>query len=1153
MPSREVVQHRPMNEVSFAGTNAVAPATSTELVASHNVAEHGTLEVPSRTQELVHQPGNTREAPITFVVSGLTEGSERQSAREAAHRRFDNDMAAGGGALRRFGRKLIKGNFLREGLMARNRNRAQAEITETGRLDGMSEAQWQDVTAESIQRVLDDEGTMEYMHRGAGERRDQLQGDQGRPIKDLMNSLLTAYVGGQLDRDNLQEEARRRLAELAAGNEEVRDLIGEGSVYMSNIVDIAETVRAQATHERGLQSVLDRIEYVSARVKTNANTEARASTVEKFLDKSPVNAAWASVAFATIYGLSFAAGKSALSKITRVAGVGVGSALMAYGQEKSRLAFERGQVARETEMGENVSGTARRDKLAATMYDMKRADVLTDALRSLRNPEDKYDVTNETEFASLSAAVAELTARHDLSGVDLRGVDGFEGRREQIVSFISHSSAEKKPAEVRAMMAERFKARAALRRYYDTQRQADPNFMGGADFDAYMTRTVGEVGQVLLTNVVEQDKNYDSLSRKEAWKSAARGVLLGVAFGEATQEATSLLNEHVQGIVEFLRHTNMRAEALSSLAYAARVLRGGPEVSGAGSSNLTEHVIGSNTFKIDANIHEVAQVGDHLNVTTADGAQLSVAVDGHGNPTGAGLDVLRQHGFAVTDTQTGVQETNYVTSTVGADKFAQDHGGVKVERSWFDNDTPAFDKNELRLDLKTDGQGNFVYNVGRMVEGDSYHGGNQATLDYSHMKILISPTEGTQATPIPVDIDANGNAIIPKDSPLAQMFKIDNGNPEFLGKFAEVAQVNTTATDGSMNVSMLATQVGLGESSSFTEHIPQTIDTLRHTITVTQLAEQAPYASAGIELPPIVTLPARDGLRREPAPRQSEEPPEPSSGTGQDVAPLARETPETEQNPTGRDVVPVTPNVGREAQVYRRVYEAQSDGRPAESGHVGREEDELSRRRRERARRQAAAVAEAQRRRTSEQHDNERRRSRTAAEQRRQSDRERRSGTVDGEGLTPAQWAQDHSDYREAMEEVNSARDSASQKRARRNATRVYRDLQAYYERKLRKDAGRNARDEVTLSDGATVYERVAVDPRYVAAEDKVDKLRDIEEALKTTVQPGVADVESVKRRGQYEKAKLERLKAQQELLMLRGELLFEYHRNTSNQQQKAA
>ena len=91
------------------------------------------------------------------------------------------------------------------------------------------------------------------------------------------------------------------------------------------------------------------------------------------------------------------------------------------------------------------------------------------------------------------------------------------------------------------------------------------------------------------------------------------------------------------------------------------------------------------------------------------------------------------------------------------------------------------------------------------------------------MKLLISPEKGVQSTPIMLDVDAHGQVIIPHDSPATQFFEMRGGRPVFMGAYAEMAQVDGTAADGGLDVTMLATHVG--ERHSFgTVHLEQIVD-----------------------------------------------------------------------------------------------------------------------------------------------------------------------------------------------------------------------------------------------------------------------------------------------------------------------------------------
>lgn len=166
--------------------------------------------------------------------------------------------------------------------------------------------------------------------------------------------------------------------------------------------------------------------------------------------------------------------------------------------------------------------------------------------------------------------------------------------------------------------------------------------------------------------------------------------------------------------------------------------------------------------------------------------------------------------------------------------FIKDHNELfsKIKRGvWADNDTPKFDRNELKLwwggekGTGIDAEGNYVFNVKQMAQDGSFHGEKnwnpQDLMKEGKMKLLVSLSEDTQNQVVEIPIDANGNAIIDPNSEIGKIaFENSNGHAKFIGKFAEVGVIGDKI-DGVDNVDILATHIGDGikgvEVTEFTE------------------------------------------------------------------------------------------------------------------------------------------------------------------------------------------------------------------------------------------------------------------------------------------------------------------------------------------------
>ena len=193
------------------------------------------------------------------------------------------------------------------------------------------------------------------------------------------------------------------------------------------------------------------------------------------------------------------------------------------------------------------------------------------------------------------------------------------------------------------------------------------------------------------------------------------------------------------------------------------------------------------------------------------------------------------------------------------DKFTHVHREL-----WFANDTHStFDKNELKLHWGgqggVDADGNYVFNVAHMTADGSYENGlstnAQQLVGEDRMKIALSMTRGTQNNVFFVDVDANGNAHIGKDSFIGQsLFETDaNGHAQYNGAFAEAVELTGQEPDGRTNMRMLATVVGENNPKSGMDQITKIITT-----------EGERTVGKPIELPFVAPINGRRGLEKLP-------------------------------------------------------------------------------------------------------------------------------------------------------------------------------------------------------------------------------------------------------------------------------------------------
>lgn len=755
----------------------------------------GRLELPPAPYD-----GNDQ---LNIVFAGATKTAEEQYVRAAAEKKV-NQADENSGRFKKVVRGIARG-FLREAIDLGHRSKARDEMRETGQFAGMTDEEWRDLEATEIQRVLDDRGVGEMMDGQRGERAGALEGESGAAVKSVINKLLADYVSGQYaDTDALRTEARRQLMELGEDNEQIRELIGDGEVYMSNIATVAEAVKGQVAHGRGIEDVLGAVTVTGARLDSGPRTKIQSSgfsgIVDKVADKGP-NGPMLATAMAVGYGFTAAALKGAARRATAFGFVSAGALGINYLTERSRFRQDRAQIGREVELGESAlaNSTKRREKLLELLNDTRTAGSLTEAMTSRVNPEtNKYEINSRADFDALLSAAANATARRNLSNSMDRG-------------YIASSSGEHRK-DYTAMLRETARSRAALRRYYESNPEVATN---DVEFDEFYKSMTSGIEQELLTGTEEKDKEFNKYSRRESVKKAAILTGTGMVAAFVGHEAYAQFSDKLQGSIEYVAGKGKEALERTPLAAALHNTFG---EKGLGLLNNTNNPPSLKPHEWPGSKGEL-RVDDKLglefgadgkgSITGPNGARIDGLERGpSGKLTQESIDKLHAAGLDYKDNIAHTANHEVINKQETVDEYTKEHGTRISKRSWYDNDTKAFDKNELRLDVgsQIDGvNGEHVFSVERMVESGSYHQGKYADLE--NLKVAVSITKGSQTYPILLDIGPDGRAVVPPDSPYASLMFDENN--KFIAQYAEV--VNVTGQDEKgLHIQSLATEVGPG-------------------------------------------------------------------------------------------------------------------------------------------------------------------------------------------------------------------------------------------------------------------------------------------------------------------------------------------------------
>lgn len=825
----------PVMDVFRAAQGEYAAQAGSDMVAYQGSSRE--LEVqnlqPSTeaSNELVELPKNTSpdDERISLVVGGVTEKAERQSVLVSSEKEYDRGSAAKGGKFKKFLRNIVRHDMGREFLLLRGRTKARDTIRESHRLYDMDEAEWQNLSASSIQRVLDDREIGEMMDVNAGEQQKLLETGEGQALRSTIDQLVTDYVENyegkyttEEGKQSLQQEMRRQLAELAKNNPDMQGLLGAGEAYMSNIVDIAEQVRQRVDHEHGIDEVLKKVDIITARLDPGARTALRETKTTKAFDAlakiGGLNGTIIASAAAVAYGVAVVGGKAGLQYGAKV-GLGIpilGSAIAGVingFQEKSRLAHEHAQVQREEELGyKGAKETKRREALKGLLNNMSNATVLTEALKQHKKGEEGHEAYEVTEdnFDQLLLTAVGASARRDLSSEKERAFISYSGETEA-----------ENAAERRALFLETVRARSALRRHYESQGHADKN---GIDFDEFYQTRQNAVQESLLRSASDKDEEYNEWSTRRAFIKGAVTTGVGMLVGLGVSEGAALVTDKIKGVTEAIAGSNFGAEAKTLLGYTVDHIKGqfhamGIDIPPVGPPNFTDKKLpGGGNLHIDDKLN----FSDNGNTVTVDGPN-GLHIDGlhkdaNGTLTNAAKEQLKAANVEYSESIRHVKVHGGGVEHQKINTYAREHG-TKVDRSWWDNDTDrVYEGNpyvEQSLQLTKDAKGNIVYSI-KVHEGAiAFHGKDSADFDGGKFKMALSLTKESQSTPIMLDMHRDGSTlrtVIKPNSPLHALFEEHkNGNIEFKGRYAEAAQMMGDKNhNGRIDIRSLATDTGPG-------------------------------------------------------------------------------------------------------------------------------------------------------------------------------------------------------------------------------------------------------------------------------------------------------------------------------------------------------
>ena len=655
----------------------------------------------------------------------------------------------------------------------------------------------------------------ESIHEAAGERRKELAEDS--PFGLAVKKLIENYVEG--DSKDWSEEAfreaqsriMRQLNQYGDGD----DLIGEGKVRIDNIWQIAQAVKESVDHGESLDNVLQDVKIYTGESRSGVRTEAHQSKIDKTIERlqkskigSLVGPETVSLGAAIATGL-FRVGRGSLARAAGVTGVpGLLGGVFAGMRENKRLKEERAIHAREVAQGQEFEDKGRRAEIEKTRYETVAAKELIGSLEEFIDKENLSPEELQQGYESIVSAMARIHASDKLQA-----------------DFISYSSVTEVESERFNLDVAIARAKVKLKGRLGDLPEALIVDLGidkdGTVDDAIYKST--DVLYSLMDDRSKKDEAFKKLKRRRVAVAAATGAVTGFTIGLASQEALAFFNSGYDGLLENSltgEGGGDRQTLLAGIFHGEGYGYSSETIVSAG--DYTSYDVGGSQGSINLpDNYQLAYNPDGTaNIIDPNGSIFAenISFEADGSLSQASQELLQEKGAIVEDLSAVVSSQESIVQDLSVDEYLGYHQSelTNITRDfWYDNDTASvFDNNELGLHWGSQGDdGSIRLSISNMTDYGSYHGLDSTSwsdeAQGGTLKFAVSASIDTQDRVFMVDIATDGSIDIPYDSPVANLFSVDEyGQVEFNGAYGEVVAIQDVDADGITHVAPLATMEG---------------------------------------------------------------------------------------------------------------------------------------------------------------------------------------------------------------------------------------------------------------------------------------------------------------------------------------------------------
>lgn len=848
---------------AIATSSYLPPAEADALLAAQLAQTHSETSDQSLHQEKTDHLNDWEKLLQTRVIdvsAGVINNSHDYAETELGHLTTQRGVQG-------FVKRVIWGNLARDYKRLSLINRGKAEQIDSGNihatLDG-SQAEHDETVATVVQKFADG-----YIHEGENEQA-MADVEHGKDFEDEIKGLVLAFATGSLDYDTLIEEKTRMINGF--GSKLKAEDRNKGLLFADNIITVAQHAKSAYEHNVGLDRIDSFLQVYKGEARTGARTEVAKTASDRIVDKlyqTKVGSLVNETTLSAVVGTVMVINKFATQKVITAAGafvtMGAGAGVIAGMREHARIGQERQTFLRNRAAGstldETIAENSRSRKLETSRYETAPANELTNQLIAAR------EAVNASQPMTLNEALASITA------VDAR-IKMSDRESVDLIDYTSGTTIEQERLHLDIALAQ---AKVALKH---TLAGASDEHLKAADIDSrdideLISARTDAALEMLSLDVDAKDRVFTKLRRIESLKMGAIGFATGVAFGTVIQEVRAAFDPQLQGVFEDSTSNQTRRTLLAGIFHSSAQ----PETDSNGSSEL---------FKLDPSGSTTLPNGYHINklptgsyglydpTNRSVGSEFHIGANGQFDQTGK--SALHQAGFNftehLTDKDTVVTVNSTVTQSPGEFLHSNPTKFTSIHREfWYDNNTSAFDKNELRMDwggadnTGIDKDGNYSFNVQHMTPNGSFHDNNSANiqelLKSGKIKVALSMTKGSQTKVFMVPLDKHGNAIIDAKSYIGRsLFSTEHGHATFHGAYAETAQITGANAKGETTARILSTVVGDNKPKMASMTVPH--HTLQHheMYALTVNAPEVHTADLPTEIPFVMPLYGRRGVER---------------------------------------------------------------------------------------------------------------------------------------------------------------------------------------------------------------------------------------------------------------------------------------------------